>query len=148
MMLVSGWCLGQSIPVIYLQSSLVFIQHCQIIVEYGWNQLHEDLEVVRDVKLLLNEGDEVNNPFDNNHGTAVLGEMVGTPNTFGVKGISHGAKARMAPENTKNLGSNRANAIILAVNDGKAGDIILLVRVRCKNYRLFSSISFFGTICS
>ena len=102
--------------------------HCQIIVEYGWNQLHEDLEVVRDVKLLLNEGDEVNNPFDNNHGTAVLGEMVGTLNTFGVKGISHGAKARLAPEKTKVLGNNRGNAILLALNDGKAGDIILLVR--------------------
>lgn len=78
--------------------------------------------------MLLNESDEAVNPFDDDHhGTAVLGELVGTSNTFGIKGISHGAKARMAPENTKNLGSNRANAIILAVDDGKAGDIILLV---------------------
>lgn len=100
----------------------------QIIVEYGWNQLHEDLEVVRDVKLLLNASDEADDPFKDDHGTAVLGEMVGTLNTFGVKGISHGAKARLAPEKTKVLGNNRGNAILLALNDGKAGDIILLVR--------------------
>eukprot|EP00804_Cyclotella_cryptica_P021802 CCRYP_000795-RA/>CCRYP_000795-RA protein AED:0.34 eAED:0.33 QI:0/0.5/0/1/1/1/3/0/676 len=96
-------------------------------IEYTWNQQHEDLEVVRDVKLLLNEGDSLpDNPEETGHGTAVLGELVGTSNTFGIKGISHAAKAGMAPEATKKLGSNRANAIVLAVNDGKAGDIILL----------------------
>ena len=84
--------------------------------------------MVRNVELLLNANDEAVDPFDNNHGTAVLGEMVGTSNTFGIKGISHGAKAGLAPESTKALGNNRGNAILLAVNDGKAGDIILLVR--------------------
>ena len=63
---------------------------------------------------------------DTGHGTAVLGEMVGTLNGFGVTGISPGAKARVAPEQTIFLGRNRANAILLAVFDGKPGDVILL----------------------
>lgn len=104
------------------------IPYFVIMLEYSWNQRHEDLTVVRDVKLLLNEGDKASDPFKNtDHGTAVLGEMVGTSNLFGIKGISHGARVGLAPEYTDKLGSNRANAILLAVNDGKAGDIILLV---------------------
>lgn len=96
-------------------------------VEYGWNQEHEDLFVAKNVNLLLNAGEIAVNPWpDNWHGTAVLGEMISTPdNNIGVKGISFKAGIGMAPQNT-NMGSNRGNAILLAVNDGKAGDVILL----------------------
>jgi hypothetical protein len=86
--------------------------------------------------LLLNAGEEADDPFKDDHGTAVLGEMVGTLNTFGVKGISHGAKAGLAPEKMKNKENNRGNAILLALTDGKAGDIILLVR-RMQHLPLF-----------
>ena len=96
-------------------------------VEYSWNLVHEDLR--SSIKTLVNSGDAGVDPFnppDPEHGTAVLGEMIGTSNGLGVKGISHGAKAKVAPQHTVLLGGNRANAILLAANDGKPGDVILL----------------------
>ncbi|KAL3805047.1 hypothetical protein HJC23_003275 [Cyclotella cryptica] len=97
-------------------------------VEWGWDQLHEDLEVAHDVMLLLDEGDVAVLPpgFDNHHGTAVTGEMVGTSNNVGIKGISYGAKLGLAPTETRNLEFRPGNAIMLAVNDAKPGDVILL----------------------
>ena len=95
-------------------------------IEHGWNLFHEDV-TSSFIATLVPPG-AIGIPFNDNdsHGTAVLGEMIGTSNGFGVKGISHGATAKVAPENTNLLGPNRANAIILATNDGKPGDVILL----------------------
>jgi len=95
-------------------------------VEYNWSLTHEDLSATDGLELLLNPGDSANSPFDNGHGTAVLGEMVGDSNGLGVKGISYGASIGLAPEYTTQLGSARGNAILLAVDDAKAGDVILL----------------------
>lgn len=74
-------------------------------VEYAWNLQHEDLAVMHNEKELVNSNDEGVNPWpDNFHGTAVLGEMVGTStNGFGVTGISPGAKARVAPGKKPNF---------------------------------------------
>ncbi len=53
--------------------------------------------------------------------------MIGTSNDFGIKGISHGARAKVAPEMTNAFRhDNRANAIVLALRDSKPGDAILL----------------------
>ncbi len=52
--------------------------------------------------------------------------MVADYDTRGVTGISWGAHIGLAPANTLNLGYNPANAIILAVANGSAGDVILL----------------------
>ncbi len=96
-------------------------------VEYEWNQTHEDLSQAAGVALLLNPGDVAVGPFNNNdHGTAVLGELIADNDTKGVTGISFGADIGLAPANTQNLGYNVANAILLAVADGKAGDVILI----------------------
>jgi serine protease len=66
-------------------------------------------------------------PFaDENHGTAVLGEMIGTRDRKGVTGVAWGAEVGLAPANTLNRGYNVANAILLAVADGSAGDVILI----------------------
>lgn len=51
--------------------------------------------------------------------------MIGASNGFGVQGISDMAMAKVVPEKTV-MGHNRANAILLAVNDGQPGDVILL----------------------
>jgi len=96
-------------------------------VEYSWNQMHEDLSKVNGVALLLNLGDAAVDPFrDTNHGTAVLGELIANNDTRGVTGIAWGATIRLAPANTQVLGYNPANAILLAVADGAAGDVILI----------------------
>jgi len=92
-------------------------------VEYNWSQTHEDLGAF---PILVDPGDSINSPFGDGHGTAVLGELVGDNNGLGVKGISYGANVKVCPERTTNLGGNRGNAILLAVNDGKPGDVILL----------------------
>jgi serine protease len=96
-------------------------------VEYSWNQTHEDLSKANGILLLLDTGDFAVDPFnDNNHGTAVLGELIADNDTKGVTGISYGADIGLAPANTAHRGYNPANAILLAVGDGVAGDVILI----------------------
>jgi hypothetical protein len=106
-------------------------------VEYNWLHTHDDLSTAGGVTLLLNPGDSNLPPgfegcpapcdrVNREHGTAVLGAMVADHDTRGVTGISWGAKVGLAPANTLNLGYNPANAIILAVANGSAGDVILL----------------------
>src|SRR5437867_3898411 len=54
-------------------------------VEYSWNQTHEDLSKANGNLLLLDAGDSAVDPFnDNNHGTAVLGELIADNDTKGV----------------------------------------------------------------
>ena len=96
-------------------------------VEYSWNQTHEDLAKAHGLQLLLDVGDTAVDPFaDNNHGTAVLGELVADNDTKGITGISWGASIGLAPANTAQLGYNPANAILLAVAAGSAGDVIVV----------------------
>ncbi len=78
-------------------------------IEYSWNVNHEDLSA--STPLIVKPGDAAIDPFNNlNHGTSVLGELVGSNNVYGVKGISHGAQAKVVPEQTRD-GDNRADAI-------------------------------------
>jgi serine protease len=94
-------------------------------VEYSWHQTHEDLSKAHGIPLLLNPGESATDPFndDGTHGAAVIGEMIADNNTKGVTGISWGAHIGLAPAYT-NLGYNGANAILLAVDNGSAGDVI------------------------
>jgi len=94
-------------------------------VEYGWYQNHEDLSKALNAPLLLNPGDSA--VFSSqDHGTAVLGELIADKDTKGVTGIAWGASIKLAPANTSNLGWNPANAILLAAADGLPGDVILV----------------------
>lgn len=96
-------------------------------VEYSWNQTHEDLSKVHGLPLLLDPGDLAVDYFnDNNHGTAVLGELVADNDTKGVTGIAWGANVGLAPAYTAKLFYDPANAILLAVAHGSPGDVILL----------------------
>lgn len=105
--------------------------------EYNWLQSHEDLDTAAGVTLLLNGGDSNSPPgysgcpapcdsLNREHGTAVLGELIGTNDSIGITGMAHGASLGLAPANTTNLGYNLGNAITLATNDGGAGDVILI----------------------
>jgi hypothetical protein len=93
-------------------------------LEYSWNQTHEDLSKANGVTLLLAPGETAVN-YDTNHGTAVLGELIADKDTKGVTGISWGADIGLVPTLTNN-GLNVANAILLAVDDGSPGDVILI----------------------
>jgi hypothetical protein len=92
-------------------------------VEYSFNKNHEDLAwksiPVITGQLYVYE----------DHGTAVLGELVSQNNTFGVTGIAHLAKAAVAApcSSSSNCGSyNPANAINVARTHTVKGDIILI----------------------
>ncbi len=94
-------------------------------IEYSWNVDHEDLAKARLPGALLANGTP-SDPFsDNNHGTAVLGELVGDENAFGVTGILSGATLRLV--NANNTGGYAlANAINVASAALTAGDVILI----------------------
>jgi len=96
-------------------------------VEYNWNLNHEDLMNISSNLLLLQDGDEIDPIFNGNHGTAVLGTLVGNGyNDFGIMGMVYDASVRLVPSNTKNLGYDPINAIVLATQYAKPGDVILI----------------------
>ncbi len=94
-------------------------------IEYSWNVDHEDLAKARLAGALIANGTP-DDPFDDNdHGTAVLGEIVGDENAFGVTGIVSAATLRLVNANTTG-GYDLANAISLATGALAAGDVILI----------------------
>jgi subtilisin family serine protease len=107
-------------------------------IEYNWLQTHEDLSKANGVSLLLPLGASNDPPgyggcpapchaLNREHGTAVLGELIADRDAIGVTGISWGADIGLAPARTTfSPLVNVANAIILAVIDGSAGDVILI----------------------
>ncbi len=94
-------------------------------IEYSWNVDHEDLAKARAAGAVIANGTP-DDPFsDFNHGTAVLGEIVGDENAFGVTGIVSGATLRLVNANTTG-GYDLANAISLATAALAPGDVILI----------------------
>jgi len=94
-------------------------------LEYSWNNSHVDLTKA--------PGSLINNyvvdPFnDNNHGTAVLGEMVSDFNGWGTTGICYGASLKTCGTFYGNPTPwwNVSGAITAAVSQLSAGDVILL----------------------
>lgn len=85
-------------------------------IERGWNFSHGDLQV--------NEGGVIGNEnaANNDHGTAVIGELGGDENSFGVTGICPEAKVF----GISNQALGGPNAIRLAADYLRSGDIIIL----------------------
>lgn len=104
-------------------------------VEFDWNRSHEDLSQARASGALIANGTPCD-PWaatkpanDINHGTAVLGEMAGDPNSFGVSGLSPASRVRMV--NAARLfgtscAGDLATAIDLARRNSARGDVILI----------------------
>jgi hypothetical protein len=95
-------------------------------IEYGWDAAHEDLE--RAAAGLIPVGTPItpHGMRDTNHGTAVLGQIVGTPNGFGVTGLAPKARMGMVNANSAEYGYQLAHAITVAVAHTQPGDVILL----------------------
>ncbi|MFU8860743.1 MAG: S8 family serine peptidase [Cyclonatronaceae bacterium] len=105
-------------------------------VEYSWNQTHEDLSKAAGVTILVPDGHTQRDPYDSrDHGTAVLGELVGDNDDKGVTGISWGADVGLAAAATFDKNNieryNPGLAIALAAADGKPGDVILIEQQTC-----------------
>ncbi len=88
-------------------------------IEGGWNFAHEDLRI--NVGGLLGGINSTDMRW-RNHGTAVIGEIIGNTNSFGVTGISPAANVRCM--SIFNGGS--ANAVRTAADNLSAGDVILI----------------------
>jgi len=66
-------------------------------LEYSWNLNHQDLPAITTV---VPPGRTADDPFDDDdHGTAVLGELASVDNAFGTTGAAFGATIRVAPTN-------------------------------------------------
>ena len=83
--------------------------------EWAWNLTHEDLAVNQGTVVVGAAGG------DNNHGTAVQGEMGGTRNTLGITGICPDAFRRFAAFSLPS-----ASVIRQAANLLSPGDLLLL----------------------
>jgi serine protease len=92
-------------------------------VEYSWDQNHEDLS--KAAGALIPNGTPTDPFSDTNHGTAVIGELIGDPNSFGVTGIAHGAGLGLVNANNTS-GYNLAAAIDVAHANLTNGDAILI----------------------
>ena len=89
-------------------------------VEYSWNLNHEDLSKARNAlmeKWYWSPSDPFNN---NNHGTAVLGELIADDNGFGVTGIAKGAAIGVVPCNILIWGYVLAESIQFAADNLQA----------------------------
>ena len=91
-------------------------------VEYGFNATHEDLKSVTLV------GGQYWNYYGNDHGTAVLGELIGVNNSYGVTGIAYDAAVKFSSPCMDSECStyNPADAVNTARANTTAGDVILL----------------------
>ncbi|WP_462418966.1 S8 family serine peptidase [Kytococcus sp. Marseille-QA3725] len=93
-------------------------------VEYNWHRDHEDLTPLARDGALLETGTP--DPQYGSHGTAVMGEIVGQENEFGVTGIAPSATPFMSNAISLENGWTPGAAIALAAEKMEAGDVILL----------------------
>ena len=93
-------------------------------VEYAWNLSHEDL--VNPPITLVPNGTPVDPFDDDNHGTAVLGELVGNLNSFGVTGIVPASPEVIVVNANNTAGYNPAGAINVANFSLLKGDVIVV----------------------
>ncbi len=88
-------------------------------IEGNWQTTHEDLDKAATGFLV---GDVINDQSWLDHGTAVIGVLIGTDNSYGITGISPGVDLGMV-----SIGSlSPAEAIYNAIDSLDAGDIILI----------------------
>jgi hypothetical protein len=99
-------------------------------VEYSWNRSHEDLSKARLTGAALPNGTACDPWASTDHGTAVLGELSGDANGFGVTGLAPSASLHTVNvsslDATGRCMTNVANAINVAANNSSPGDVILI----------------------
>jgi serine protease len=93
--------------------------------EYGFRQAHEDLCGVTMEPGQTPHPDVTTNGWDQ-HGTAVLGELIGRDNGYGCTGLTPDATPSFFPEWTVEEGGRRVTAVANAIASVGAGDVVLL----------------------
>jgi serine protease len=97
-------------------------------LEQGWFPGHEDL-TAKTPTLIFNDNRDGIGGYKGNHGTAVLGEIVGVDNALGVVGIAPAVTSvQMVShyESGTNTALHVADAIVAAIAAMPAGDVLLL----------------------
>ena len=93
-------------------------------LEYSWNYNHADITKAPSSQINTNVADPFN---DDNHGTAVIGELVADNNGWGTTGVCHGANLLTCGTYYGTPASwNVPGAIALALTWLGTGDILLL----------------------
>ena len=85
-------------------------------IENYWNETHEDLE--KALGAIIGQGYSQ----DGNHGTAVIGEMIGSDNEYGITGICPGADIGMV----SSAYNGSLGAMLIAIDNLEQGDIMLI----------------------
>ena len=97
-------------------------------VEYAWTLNHEDLTIL-DRRLpqsvTLTGGATATAPYGPNHGTAVLGMLIGGLNGYGITGLTPNAVGFVAPTKLTS-GYRPERAIGLATDKLRPGDVIVI----------------------
>jgi hypothetical protein len=93
-------------------------------IEYSWDTTHEDLSKARTA--LLPNGTPVDPFSNNNHGTAVLGELIADSNGYGVTGGSKDAALTLINADNAENGYDPVGALHMAASQAKPGDIVLI----------------------
>jgi len=88
-------------------------------VEGNWKFDHEDLEAAADG---LMAGELIEDQNWRDHGTAVIGIMIGSDNDYGITGMAPGAEIDMVSIG----GLGTTEAILTAIDSMGAGDILLM----------------------
>jgi len=94
-------------------------------IEYGCNTDHE---VLNEKNIIIAKGMDIYPEISANyteHGTAVLGIVYGHNSDFGNKGMVYGAEEVVLYPEWQSSGYNRVYAISQAIENSKAGDIII-----------------------
>lgn len=97
-------------------------------LEQGWFPNHEDL-IAKTPTLIFNDNRDGVGGYKGDHGTAVLGEVVGVDNTIGVIGIApEVTSVRMVShyDVASNTALHVADAILAAIAMMNPGDVLLL----------------------
>lgn len=95
-------------------------------IEYAWNTNHEDLSKLRASGARVNNGTPDDGRFGNDHGTAVMGQLIADDNGIGITGLVSGASAHVTNAISRERGFQLGAAILTAANALRAGDVMLL----------------------
>ncbi|MCG2611190.1 S8 family peptidase [Flavobacterium sp. SM15] len=110
----SAWALG-------LKGSGIRVRD----VEYGFNSQHEDLN---QVNVFIAPGMTINSSASasyTEHGTPVFGIVMADDGGYGISGMANQAREMVLFPEWQQTGYNRINAIVKAISNSRAGDVIL-----------------------
>jgi len=95
-------------------------------IEFNWNLNHNDLVATTSNLFVYVKGTDPLPEVNLNHGAAVLGELVASPDGIGVTGIAHQARLGLINPLTDGSTPKVGDAINKALQHLEAGDVILL----------------------